>query len=452
MPAIPLSRRIYGKLPYRAQSVAVAAAGAIRERRKFGPRFDERVGWYLANDRRTTAEVAAIRDARLRRIVRHAARTVPYWRDQFGAAGLAPESVRTVEDLAPLPLLGRAGVVGAGDRLISTAVPARQRVRQHTGGTTGAGLVFWTTWESLRDQEAVWWRHRVRHGIDRGTWFAQFTGQPIISGSRGRPPYWHVNRFSRCVLYSVHHLSPQTAHAYLQDLVRRGLPWLHGFPSFLSYLAREAIAGGVTLRPAWVSTGAENLLGWQRDIIREAFAVEPFQHYGLSEGVANASQCPEGRLHVDEDYSAVEFISNGDGTHAIAGTNLSNAAMPLIRYVTDDIAVLADGCDCGLPGRALASIDGRLEETIELVDGTRIGMVEQLFWELTGVAEAQVRQSRPGRCTIHLVPRPSYNERHRDMLLAEAHSRFGDRLHIDIKLVDSIPRTAGGKLRLVVRE
>ncbi|MCA9832223.1 MAG: hypothetical protein KC495_17305, partial [Dehalococcoidia bacterium] len=86
------------------------------------------------------------------------------------------------------------------------------------------------------------------------------------------------------------------------------------------------------------------------------------------------------------------------------------------------------------------------------VDGTRIGMVEQLFWELTGVAEAQVRQSQPGRCTIHLVPRPSYYERHRDMLLAEAHSRFGDRLHIDIKLVDSIPRTAGGKLRLVVRE
>ncbi|MGD9932404.1 MAG: phenylacetate--CoA ligase family protein [Dehalococcoidia bacterium] len=382
----------------------------------------------------------------------HAATTVPYWRDQFETVGLDPRSVRTLADLSPLPLLDRAGVVGAAGRLISTAVPARQRVRQHTGGTTGAGLVFWTTWDSLRDQEAVWWRHRRRHGIPRGTWFAQFTGQPIIAGPRHSPPYWHVNRTSTCVLYSVHHLSPRTAPAYLRDLAGRALPWFHGFPSFLASLAQEAVRRGVELRPAWVSTGAENLLTWQRDAIREAFGAEPFQHYGLSEGVANASQCPEGLLHVDEDYAAVEFIPNGDGTHAVAGTNLSNEAMPFIRYVTDDIAVLAEGCDCGLPGRPIASIDGRMEDTIELSDGSRVGMVEHLFWELTGVAEAQVRQHEPGRCTISLVPRLSYTDHERTKLLAESRMRFGDRLDVEIQLVDSIPRTARGKLRLVVRD
>jgi len=452
MPAIPLSRRIYGRLPYRAQSVAVAAAGAIRERRKFGPRFDDRVDWYLANDRRTTAEVAAIRDARLRRIVRHAARTVPYWRDQFEAADLAPESVRTVEDLAPLPLLDRAIVVGAGGRLISTAVPARQRVRQHTGGTTGAGLVFWTTWESLRDQEAVWWRHRVRHGIDRDEWHALFTGHPIVAPMKDGPPYWHRNAPNRQVIYSQFHFSPATAPAYLADLGRRQIRWFHGYPSFLALIAREALARKVQLRPRWVSIGAENLLPWQREVIREAFGVEPIQHYGLSEGVANASECAAGLLHIDEEYAAVEFIPNGDGTHTIAGTNLSNGAMPLIRYVTDDIVVLADGCGCGLPGRIISTVDGRLEDILELADGTRVGRVDHLFKDLTGVAEAQVRQARPGCCTIHLVPRSAYNERERAKLLAEAHSRFGDRLHIDIKLVDSIPRTASGKLRMVVRE
>ena len=85
---------------------------------------------------------------------------------------------------------------------------------------------------------------------------------------------------------------------------------------------------------------------------------------GLAEAVANISECERGRLHVDEDFAAVEFVPEQTGRrHRIVGCNFTNLATPLLRYDTGDLAVLDDdGCDCGRPGRVVASVDGRQED------------------------------------------------------------------------------------------
>ena len=57
-----------------------------------------------------------------------------------------------------------------------------------------------------------------------------------------------------------------------------------------------------------ISLGAENLSLFQKTLIQKAFNVNPIQHYGLAEGVANISELENGRFRVDEDYSIVEFI------------------------------------------------------------------------------------------------------------------------------------------------
>jgi phenylacetate-CoA ligase len=203
-------------------------------------------------------------------------------------------------------------------------------------------------------------------------------------------------------------------------------------------------------KPGVITLGAENLLEPQRRLIADAFGVEPIQHYGLAEAVANASQCRAGNLHVDEDFAAVELLPDGDGFR-IVGTALENRAMPLIRYDTGDRGrLLPDGCPCGLAGRVLGPIDGRLEDLLELADGTRVGRLDHLFKDAIRVAEAQIRQDAPGRCVISVVPRDGYRSEDTQALLAECSTRFGDRLDVRVDVVDAIPRTRRGKLRLVV--
>ncbi len=68
------------------------------------------------------------------------------------------------------------------------------------------------------------------------------------------------------------------------------------------------------------------------------------------------------------------------------------------------------------------------------------------------MAEAQIRQTAPGRCTIAIVPREGFGTADRDGLVQECRARFEDRLRVDFAMVEAIPRTSSGKLRLVVRD
>ena len=53
--------------------------------------------------------------------------------------------------------------------------------------------------------------------------------------------------------------------------------------------------------------GAENLLESQQEQIARAFNARAYQHYGLSEAVANFSEDNEHEMYVDEDFAATEF-------------------------------------------------------------------------------------------------------------------------------------------------
>lgn len=430
--------RIYAKLPVPVQILAVHLEGWRHRRRVFGRYFLERLSDYRAHDALNPDAFEAIREARLRATRRRAAERIPYWRERLASG-------------AP-PILSKAEVVALGSRLHDVEA-ARGAPTAHTSGTTGAGLVFPFPDAARSDQWAVWWRHRMRHGIEPGTWQANLQGRTIVPGVPRRPVYWRVNGPGRQVIYSQYHFAPATERAYLADLERRALPWIQGYPSFVTLVAEAALRHGVKLRPRFVTTGAENLLPHQRHAIREAFGVEPRQHYGQSEAVANFSECPAGRLHVDEDFAAVEFVPVGDGTHRVVGTSFCNDAFPLIRYDTGDLARLdGAGCDCGLPGRIVASIDGRQEDLVELSDGSRVGRLDHLFKDMVRIAEAQIRQPRAGAATIAIVPRPGWSKADERALLDECRERFGERLKVEIDLVEAIPKTASGKLRLVVRE
>jgi phenylacetate-CoA ligase len=376
---------------------------------------------------------------------------MPHYRDRFRELGLEPSDIRGLDDLARLPILTRPDVQAAASRFVSETVPRKRTMICHTSGSTGTGLHFPTTLRANREQWAVWWRCWMDHGLALGTPCLQIGGRSVAPLQQQKPPFWRYNRAGRQVLFSSYHLSDSTARDYLREMRRSGAPWMHGYPSMVSLIARYSLDLGVKLDLRWVTLGAENVLPRQVEVIRAAFGIEPIQHYGMAEAAANISLCRKGSLHVDEDFAAVEFVRLEGDHYRIVGCNLSNPAFGLFHYDVGDVAmVTGKTCGCDRPGRVVDRIDGRKEDFVITRRGARLGRLDHVFKDLTRVREAQIRQSEPGRMTLWIVKADGYGESDERALRQEMTKRVGDEVAFDIEYKETLPRTSHGKLRFVV--
>ncbi len=457
---------LYGRAPGWAQNLLCSVEGLRLRRLRFSAEFDDRLTAARIREQWTIAQIQAHRLVRLRALLVHAERHVPHWRELFRAHDFVPTRMSHADELQRLPTSDKDTVVREGDRMRTDRVPHGEdptAVAMQTSGTTGAGMSLRMSKGAHREQWAVCWRYRQWHGLQPGTWCAQLGGRVIVPIETRLPPYWRVNWPGRQLLLSSYHLGPATAEHYLEVLASRRIPWIHGYPSMVTALADFAAAARVRL-PAlrWVTLASESTSVAQRERIVAGLGVVPREHYAQTESVANFSECPQGRLHVDEDHALVEFIPHGtaaDGrtTHRVVGTSLDNWHQPFVRYDTGDLVVLDDApCPCGRPGRIVAEIDGRREDVLVLADGTLVGRADHIFKGLEFIREAQIRQGgrqgRAGAVSLHVVPRGAWTPEHAEVLRASAVARLGPDTAIDIRVVERIERTVSGKLRLVVRE
>jgi phenylacetate-CoA ligase len=448
---------IYRTLPIPLQNVAVSLEGRRLIRRRYGPDYDREFLEAVGRMSMSTDDIQRYREARMRDFMVAAAHA-PFWRERFRTCGVDCRATDPFGELAKLPILSKE-LVKSDTRRIAVPDNGREKsVSCHTSGTTGSGLIFPATGAAERAQWAVWWRYRGWHGITRDTWCGYFGGRSLVPLAQRRPPYWRINVPARQLMFSGYHLTAETAGVYVAEMTKRRLEWLHGYPSLLALLAGYIVEQRLAPLPPVrvVTTGAENLSTRQRERIRNAFGAPVFQHYGQAEGTANISECEHGRLHVDEDFSFVEFVPAFEGGSAcrIVGTNWTNPAFPLIRYDCGDLATLSEGaCRCGRTGRLVERVDGRKEDYLILSSGARIGRLDHIFKDLVHVREAQIRQREPGRAVFRIVKGDGYDAAGEEKrLLTEARTRLGDETRIDIEYVAAIPRTRSGKLRLVVSE
>jgi phenylacetate-CoA ligase len=445
---------VYIRLPPWLQHAGCSVAGLHTQLSRYDRHFDAVL---RESDSRTyvsSPEIVRFRDDRLRAFVEHAYVTSPFYRRAFDALGVQPSDINAIADLTALSLLGKETVRTNVADIASRAGSARGHKTIHTSGTTGGGLRFSTTRQAIQEQWATWWRYRKWHGIQPGTWCALFAGRTIVPARQTRPPFWRYNLPGRQILFSAYHASPDNMSYYLAELRRRKPRWLHGYPSQLAIIAGGLLdrGGDLGYRPQWVTTGAENLLPHQADLMERAFGPRPRSHYGLAEGTANISECDHGAFHVDEDFAAVEFVPTAEGNFRVVGTNLSNPATPLIRYDSDDRVSIDPQatCACGRPGRVVVAIDGRQEDYVMLRNGVRVGRLDHIFKDMVLIREAQIRQEKIGEIVVLVVPGEGYGKTDETVLLEEIAKRLGNDTGVSIEYMKSLERTRAGKLRFVV--
>jgi phenylacetate-CoA ligase len=303
--------------------------------------------------------------------------------------------------------------------------------------------------------------HERDHGIPPRARFATFAGRLVQPVTDDRPPFWRTNWTERQLLCSAYHLSDANLPLYLKALERFQPVEIIGYASAIATVASFCRRTGVRPRLAVtaVVTNSETLLAWQREVIEDVFAAPVCDYYGTAEAVVFAGQCRAGRYHPHPLMGHAEVLDARDepvdpgGTGRLVCTTLCNEAMPLIRYeMGDGVTRSAEPCPCGRPGDAWDAVVGRVDDDVVTPGGHHVGRLDHIFKGVTAIREAQIAQTRPDRLEVRVVRDIGYSEKTARLISENLAARVGTAMHIDIVLVDAIPRTSRGKFRSVVNE
>lgn len=445
---------LYFRSPALVQEALSTAAGFGVDRQRYGASYPETEVEYASRSAWSADALHVYGRARRARALALASQT-PYYSQVF--ADLDAAWFELVEDSAfsHIPATPKSALRETPDAF-APRPQLESDAMTRTSGTTGSSIGVLRSRAAVDEQWAVWWRYRGWHGIRRGEPCALFAGRRIMRADQGSP-FWRRNVSGHELRFSTYHISPSSAPAYIDRLNAFAPRWIHGFSSGIANLAACIVEHNleVTAPIRWITLGGENVTGLQMETIRAAFGVQPVQHYGLAEGAANFSTCVHGKLHVDEDFAGVEFLPEGNGITRILGTTFANSARVLLRYDTGDLATLAGddaSCACGFGGRVVDSLDGRGDETITLPDGRLVGSPEDAFRTDLGVARAQIMQRRDGSLRVSYVPSARWSNTSLSRVEEALRAFVGHQIAITFAEVEEIPRTSGGKVRLVVKE
>ncbi len=408
---------------------------------------------------RSRAEIEAGQNLLLRQLVSHAAATSPFYRSRFAKAGIEPSAVRSIADLADLPLLTKDDVREHRDRIVSTAYRPDQLVLAKTGGSTGVALRVYC------DRKGI--QLRAGAALRADEWSGWRLGQPLASiwGNPPRPVTLKnkVRRLvkDRVIYLDTMHIDDQAVDDFLAEwrTMRPGLLYGHAHSIFI--LCEILRSSGISLNPSGVVATSMMLIESERRVIEEVCGIKVTNRYGCEEVSLIACECEEHRgMHLNADHNIVEFLRD-DGTACAPGedgrivvTELINRGMPMLRYEVGDRGVPSDrDCPCGRGLPLMEHLTGRVADFLVATSGHRvagISIIENTLTRLPGIAQMQVIQAEARLLQVNLVPGSEYGRETESALIASLQDYLGDEVQVRVEQVAAIPQEESGKYRFTI--
>lgn len=396
----------------------------------------------------------------LRSLLTHAAQTCPHYAEQWAALNLDPAHIQTLQDFTAWPLLTREIIRQNRLRLRTTA--AVKRMTKATGGSSGEPLQFDLDSGSNDRRTAMTYRGYNWAGAAPGTKQLYIWGTAV-----GKVPTWKRLKmdlhhcFDRHLILSCFEFTPAQMRQHFERMNRYNADVIVAYTNplyeFARFLKREAL---VPVKPKSIVVGAEKLHDFQRELIEEVFGAPIFETYGSREFMLIGAECDRHQgLHLSMENVLVEIV-NDDGAptpHGQEGnvviTDLFNYGMPFIRYVNGDRAVAGlEMCSCGRGLPLLKKIVGRQLDTLGTPDGRKIPgeFFPHLIKDFPAVRRFQVVQEKLEQITLKLVVDGGLTLGEREQLLGAVRKCTGTEVDICLQMVDDIPLTNAGKLKVVV--
>ena len=339
-------------------------------------------------------QIRALQLERLRTTLRAAYDHVDHYRRAFDAAGVHPNDVTELADIARFPLTVKADLRD-NYPFGMFAVPRERIARLHaSSGTTGKPTVVGYTAADLDTWAALVARSLRAAGTRPGDRIHNAYGYGLFTGGLG-------------IHAGAEHLGC-TVIPVSGGMTERQVMLIHDFapevitvtPSYLLALIEEMERQGIDPRATSLRVGIFGAEPWTAEMRGEIEArmdIHAVDIYGLSEvmGPGVACECVETKdgPHIWEDHFLPEIIDPDTGAVLPDGeagelvfTTLTRQAMPVIRYRTRDLTRLLPGT--ARPGmRRMQKVIGRSDDMM-IVRGVNVfpTQIEELLFRLPALS------------------------------------------------------------------
>ncbi|NLW49754.1 MAG: phenylacetate--CoA ligase family protein [Candidatus Brocadiaceae bacterium] len=406
---------------------------------------------------RSRAQVLRSQSGALRRLLAHAYRRVPFYREAFDRAGVRPEDIRTAADLPALPVVTKDELRAAPVReTLARGLDPERLVTIRTSGTLGEPFTVYSSRFELSLLMLSWFRPFLRYGRrprDRMAVLQYMRSHVLYSNALSDVLRNALGAFPKLnidmcwpageLVAALRHFRPDILAAY---------------PGVLLRVAEAAGPEDLRrIRPRVICVGGEVITDAARRAIRQAFGAQVYNCYASEEMRLIAWECPQtGAMHTMDDTVILEVLKDGrpaaEGERGeVVVTGLHSYSMPFIRYRLGDVVTKgADVCACGLPYSTIGDVQGRLLDQFLLPDGRLLHPydIARVLLETTDwIWSHQIVQERRDRIVLYAVPRGRPSPDAVRGLERRTATLLGPEVEFGVVLVDRLPPAPSGKLQ-----
>ncbi|QJE00543.1 phenylacetate--CoA ligase [Massilia forsythiae] len=344
-------------------------------------------------ERASRDELQALQLQRLRWSLRHAYDNVAHYRRAFDAAGVHPDDLRTLADLAKFPFTDKA-TLRDNYPFGLFAVPRERVVRVHaSSGTTGKPTVVGYTRRDIDTWADLVARSIRAAGGRPGDMVHVAYGYGLFTGGLGA--HYGAERLGCTVVP----MSGGQTEKQVQ-LIRDFQPSIIMVtPSYMLNILEEFRCQGVDPAHSSLKVGIFGAEPWSDAMRREielGAGIDALDIYGLSEvmGPGVASECIESKdgPTVWEDHFYPEIVDPDTGAVLPDGaegelvfTSLTKEALPIVRYRTRDLTKLLPPSARAM--RRMGRIGGRSDDML-IIRGVNVfpSQVEEIVLAMPALA------------------------------------------------------------------
>lgn len=319
---------------------------------------------------------------------------VPCYQGKFKQAGVGPEDIHCLADLAKLPFTTKEDL-RQNYPYGMFAVPMRDVVRIHSSsGTTGKPTVVGYSRKDLKDWSGLVARFMTAAGVVPDDIVHIAFGYGLFTGAFG------LHYGAELIGSAVIPMSGGNTERQVMILRDYGATALVCTPSYALTLADHIEKLGHDPRTYLsLKVGLFGGEPWSEELRRQIESrlnIVATDNYGLSEivgpGVAGECLCRKG-MHIFEDHFIPEIIDSETGEVLPPGakgelvlTNIVQEAIPLIRYRTRDITRLHyEPCECGRTLVRMEKTMGRSDDML-IIKGVNVfpTQIEEVLFQVEG--------------------------------------------------------------------
>jgi phenylacetate-CoA ligase len=394
---------------------------------------------------------------------------VPFYRKKFDEAGVKPDEIQNLEDLARLPFTQKNDLRDNYPYGMF-AVPLREIVRIHSSsGTTGIPTVVGYTKKDLETWSNLVARFVTAVGVTCEDVVQISFGYGLFTGGFGL--HYGMERVGATVI-PVSSGNTERQIKIMKDFGSTALVATPSYALYMAEVAKEMGLGPGNLKLRVGLFGAEPWSENMRKELQKAWGISATDNYGLSEviGPGVSGECTFcAGLHISEDHFIPEIVDpvtgelKGPGEEGeLVLTALTKEALPIIRYRTKDITALNyEKCECGRTLVRMRKTLGRSDDML-IIRGVNVfpSQIESVLMEIEEVEPHYLlivdRIDYLDQLEVHVeVPEPVFTGNLRDLeALTEKIKRKIDSLlniGVKVKLVEpkSIERSQGKAKRVI---